>query len=290
MFVFPNNYPDHGNYGSCSQPLAHTENCTIACDSNGMFDWVPVGQPYQCISGEWHGGPMSCQYVNAIPGKQGCEVSSWTSGSTDASDCTFSCGGGTRAFTRNVLDYGEPGGEPCPQLSINAPCGSFRCYDLIQSEGYYHWGPFCAGATQRRIEYYINTDRDMDLYIFDAPDFARYTWDSALSTPQNAYYSPVNAYLKTNFEHDTFTVPPNKCYHLVVDNTNVGPTKGQGDQGQFVETNVFFYLKGMSSADGFSNYYTQQGFYQPATAVQSASVSFFGVFLTAIVVLVLKLE
>jgi len=198
------------------------------------------------------------------------------------------CGGGSETWSRTVISYGEPGGEPCPKLAISVPCNTNWCRDNILSEGYYHWGPFCAGQTARTVDYYIHTSQDIDLYIFDELNFNRYTWDSALSTPTNSYYAPINAYLTTNFEADDFTVPAGKCYYLVLDNTGVGPTKG--NNGVYENVYFEFSIGGVTPADGFSDFSYQKGLYQPAAAVRSSSISFFGVFLTAIILLILKLE
>jgi hypothetical protein len=245
-----------------------------------------MGTPYHCDDATITGGPQWCQFDNYVEGKKNCSVTSWNSRAE--TECTTMCGGGTETWQRNVLSFGEEGGEPCPQLAITLPCNTYWCHDNIVSEGYYHWGPFCAGASARTVSYKIRTNQDIDLYVFDEPDFNRYTWDSALATPQNAYYAPVNAYLTTNFEIDVFVVPPNHCYYLVVDNTGVGPTKGQNG----VYTNVYFEysLGGFTTQDGFSDFSYQKGLYQPAAAVRSSSVSFFGVFLTAIILLILKLD
>jgi hypothetical protein len=155
--------------------------------------------------------------------------------------------------------------------------------------GYYQWGPFCADTTERTISYRIYTrHNNIDLYVFDRPAFQRYTWDAALTKPQNAYYAPVRAHLNTYFEIDSFTVPPGKCYHLVLDNTNVGPTNG--NNGVFDQFTFEFTLQGTNSNDGFSDFSYFKGSFQPAAAVRTSSISFFGAFLTAIIVFILKLE
>jgi len=287
-FVFPNRGvpPDHGNFGTCGSTIPHAGACNFQCDSNPSYQWTLQGNNYTCNDNTISGGPQSCRFENYVFGKQNCTVSSWNSRAE--TDCSSMCGGGTETWTRRVVSYGEPGGEPCPTLAITVPCGDRWCHDNIVSEGYYHWGPFCAGQAQRKVGYYVRTNRDIDLYIFDQPNFNRYTWDSALSTPQNAYYSPVNAYLTTNFESDSFIVPPGKCYYLVVDHTGVGPTKG--NNGVYERVDFDFAITGISPADGFSDFSYQKGLYQPAAAVRSSSISFFGVFLTAIILLILKLE
>jgi len=278
--------PDYGDFGSCGVTIPHSSNCTFSCDNNGLDSWTLQGLPYSCDDSQLTGGPMYCSFNNYVPGKKNCSVTSWQNRAQ--TECNTMCGGGSSTWTRTVLSYGEPGGEPCPRLALIVPCNSQWCNDNIVSSGYYYWGPFCADANPRSIGYYVNTDQNIDLYVFDEPDFERYTWDSALSTPQNTYYSPVDAYLTTNFESDTFIVPPGKCYYLVLDNTAVGPT--QGNNG--VYTNVFFNfaIRGATYADGFSDFGYQKGLYQPAAAPRGSSVSFFGAFLTSIIVLILKLE
>jgi len=288
-FTFPNYIPpDHGSFGSCGNTIAHGSDCSFSCDSDSLNTWTLVGTPYHCTDGTISGGPQWCVFNNYVPPAQNCTVTGW--GSRAETVCNTMCGGGSETWTRRVVSYGDFGGEPCPVLAITVPCHTEWCYDWIYSAGYYHWGPFCAGETTRQISYYMNSNRDIDLYIFDTPDFNRYTWDSTLSTPQNAYYSPVNAYLTTSFEADSFLVPPGKCYYLVIDNTNVGPTKGQNDDGSFDDVYFNFAIRGVTPADGFSDFSYQKGLYQPAAAVRSSSISFFGVFFTVIVLLILKLE
>jgi hypothetical protein len=281
-------YPaEHGDYGNCGgATIPDATSCSIACDNNGVNSWSVVGTPYYCSNTVLSGGPQSCYFNEYEYGKRNCTVSSWPSASSTA--CTTNCGGGTQTFTRTITSYGEQGGEPCPRLAITVPCGNRFCGGSIDQEGYYHWGPFCASSTPRQISYTVSTSQDIDLYIFDQLDFNRYTWDAALATPQNAYYSPVNAYLTTHFESDSFTVPPGKCYHLVLDNTGVGPTNG--NNGIFTNVGVSFALKGTNPTDGFSSYYYQTGFYQPASAVRTSSLSFFAAFLAVIVMLMLKLD
>jgi len=287
-FTFPNQIPpDHGSFGTCGNTIAHATTCSYSCDSDPINHWTLVGPAYSCNDGTISGGPQWCRFDNYVSPAQNCTVTSW--GQRTDTDCNTMCGGGSEAWTRRIISYGEPGGEPCPTLAMNVPCNTQWCSDNIISEGYYHWGPFCADSTESRtVGYYVHTSENIDLYVFDQPDFDRYTWDSALSTAQNAYYSPVNAYLTTNFEHDTFTVPPNQCYHLVLDNTAVGPT--QGNNGVYDNIYFEFAMYGVTADDGFSDFSYQKGLYQPAAAVRSSSVSFFGVFLTAIILLILKLE
>jgi len=278
--------PDHGNFGTCAITIPHAGDCAYQCDSDPLHSWTLVGAPYHCNDQVVTGGEQQCIFNDYVQGAQNCTVTPWSPNAD--TDCNTMCGGGTQTYGRRVITYGELGGEPCPALSITVPCHREWCRDNIVSEGYYHWGPFCAGQAQRTVGYYIHTSQDIDLYVFDEPDFNRYTWDSALSTPQNAYYSPVNAYLTTNFEADSFVVPPGKCYYLVLDNTGVGPTKG--NNGEYENVYFEFAIRGVTPADGFSDFSYQLGLYQPAAAVRSSSVSFFGVFLTAIILLILKLE
>jgi hypothetical protein len=290
-FVFGGNnppLPDHGDFGTCGARIPNLGSCQFSCDSDSLNSWTLVGSPYTCNAQVRSGGPMSCVFNNYVPGKKNCSVSGWSAQS--ATDCSTQCGGGSRTYIRSVISYGEPGGEPCPRLAISSPCGTSHCTDTINAEGYYHWGPFCADDTARTIGYYVRTTngQDIDLYVFDELDFNRYTWDSALSTPTNAYYAPKQAYLTTNFETDTFVVPAGHCYYLVVDHTGVGPTKG--NNGVYDPFNIEFSIRGGTPYDGFSDYAYLRGLYQPATAARSSSVSFFGAFMTAIIVLILKLE
>jgi len=289
-FVFPNYIiPDHGTFGSCAGTIPHLGSCNFDCESNSVGSWTLVGNPFTCNNNVISGGPQYCRFNNYVWPAQNCSVTNW--GTRSTTDCSSMCGGGSYTWTRQVQSYGEPGGEPCPVLSVTVPCGDKWCHDNIVDEGYYHWGPFCAGQTQRIVTYYVNTfGQNIDLYVFDQANFNRYTWDAALSTPQNAYYYPVTAYLNTYFEHDSFVVPPGQCYHLVLDNSNVGPTKGNGQNGAFTNIYFEFAISGVTAADGFSDFSYQRGLYQPAAAVRSSSISFFGIFLTAIVLLVLKLE
>jgi len=288
-FTFPNQIPpDHGSFGTCSASIPHGGNCSFTCDSDSLNSWSLQGAPYHCDNGVISGGPQTCKYNNYVPGAQNCVVSSWNSISDTV--CSTGCGGGEQSWTRRVLSFGTAGGEPCPTLAISVPCNTGWCSDNILSRGYYHWGPFCADTEARTINYYVYTSENIDLYVFDQPDFDRYTWDAAMVTPQNAYYYPVDAYLTTNFEKDSFTVPAGSCYHLVLDNTAVGPTQGNANTGQYDNIFFFYTIQGGTAYDGFSNFNMQAGTYQPAAAVRSSSVSFFGVFFTAIVLLVLKLE
>jgi len=287
-FSVPGRFPpDHGDFGSCGVTIPHLGSCTYSCDSDQFNTWSVVGTPFSCDNQELSRGPMSCAFNNYVHGKRNCTVSSWNQRAE--TECNTMCGGGSQTWTRTVESYGEPGGEPCPRLAITVPCNTGWCQDIILDKGYYSWGPFCAGSAPRTVGYVVNTNQDIDLYIFDQSNFMRYTWDAALPTPQNTYYQPVNAYLTTNFESDVFTIPANQCYYLVLDNSDVGPTKGNnGDYSQPVYFN--YAIKGANIADGFSDFGYQKGSYQPAAAVRSSSVSFFGAFLTAIIVLILKLE
>jgi len=225
-----------------------------------------------------------------VYGAKNCTVPAWNFYLNTWSDCTTQCGG-TQTITRTVSSYGEAGGEPCPALSWNRRCGNNYCAATMVIQGYYYWGPFCSGATTRTVNYRFRSDRDIDLYVFDAPDFIRYSWDASLIKPLNAYYQPAFAHLNTNFEIDTFTVPANKCYYMVLDNTNVGATKTRDDDQDGVPDtfNVYFSFQGINTNDGFTDFSQQYGVFQPASASQ-LSMSFFGAFLTVLTVLVLKLE
>jgi len=281
--------PNFGDYGTCKQGirLASGDSCSITCNNDGLHTWLVDGDPYTCTNGVPGGGPQKCVFQGYVQGKKNCSVSAWSSDT----GCSFGCGDATTTRSRTIMTYGEQGGVPCPALSWTNPCtpqqGQQDCHSDMYSAGYYHWGPFCAGATDRTISYWFNTQgNEIDFYLFDQSNFNRYTWDAALTTPQNAYYYPVFAYLKTDYESSSFIVPAGKCYKVVIDNTNVGPAKG--NNGQFNEFTFYYQFRGVTTLDGFSDYSMLEGYYQPASAFR-ASISFFGVIVTAVLVLLLKL-
>jgi len=284
--------PDHGDWGACGPDQDDGGSCTITCDNLGPgYVWNVAGPAYTCNNGNWGGGPQSCQYASYQYGKKNCSVPAWNYYMNTYSPCTTQCGG-TQTITRSVYSYGEAGGEPCPALSWNQRCGNNYCQDTMLTQGYYRWGPFCADATSSRtVHYRVQTDENIDLYVFDSADFVRYTWDASLITPLNAYYQPAYAHLSTNYQIDTFTVPAGQCYYMVLDNTNVGPTKTQANQNPpYPDTfNIRYSFQGINSADGFSDFNYQYGVFQAGSATQ-LSLSFFGAFLTVLTVVVLKLE
>jgi len=197
------------------------------------------------------------------------------------------CGTASNTQSRSIGSFGGVGGVPCPALSFSYTCPQQYCYTQTNQAGYYKWGPFCAGTTARTISYMYNTQgNNIDSYVFDVTNFNRYTWDAALSTPQNAYYYPITAYLNNDYQVSSFTVPPNSCYMFVLDNTNVGPAQPANTNMPF---NTFYQFSGITTNDGFSDYSYQAGYWQPASAFR-ASVSFFGAFVTIVMVIFLKLE
>jgi len=275
--------PDWGDWGACGPDAADGASCSITCDNNGPgYVWNIAGPPYVCSDGKWTGGPQSCQFADYQYGKKNCTFPLWSQFQFTQTQCTSNCGG-TQTNTRSVYSLGEPGGVPCPALSWTSYCGSLYCTAEMVTGGYYYWGPFCSANAPRTINYRILTDQNIDLYVFDQPDYTRYTWDSDLATPLNTYYYPEYAHLATNYEVDSFTVPAGNCYMLVLDNTNVGPT-----QVNTQPFNVHFSFSGINTADGFTDYQNQYGVFQPSSVSRSASVSFFAVFLAMIVVVVLQ--
>jgi len=197
--------------------------------------------------------------------------------------------GGSQTITRSPFSFGEAGGEPCPDLTWNRYCGNNYCTMSMETQGYIHWGPFCAQSTPRTINYRFQSDRDIDLYVFDAGDYTRYTWDASLIKPLNAYYSPAFAHLNTNFEIDSFTVPANTCYFFVLDNTNVGATKTRDDDQDGVPDtfNIRYSFANVNSEDGFTDFSYQAGQFQAGSA-STLSAGFFGAVLIVVTALLLN--
>jgi len=279
--------PDYATYGSCKSgqnTLSSGASCSISCYNDGPSSmWRVAGAPYTCTDGVLSGGPQFCVYENYQSGASNCSVSSWSS----ITPCTFGCGQASATLSRSINSYGSVGGVPCPALSFSFPCQNGDCNTMTYEAGYWKWGPFCAGTNARTINFMYNTfGNNIDMYLFDSANFNRYTWDAALTTPQNSYYYPVEAYLNNYYQSSSFVVPAGQCYTFVLDNTNVGP-------GKPANTNMPFFMvwqfSGTTSNDGFVNYNMQEGYFQPASAFR-ASVSFFGAFVTLVLVIFLKLE
>jgi len=275
--------PDYGSWGACGQDQVDGGSCNIACDDNGPgFVWTIAGPAYTCTNGVWGGGPQSCQYANYVSGKKNCTVPPWYWYQNTYSGCTSNCGG-TQTQTRTPYSLGESGGEPCPSLTWIYNCGQMYCTDTILTQGYYKWGPFCADSTSSRtVNYRFITDEAIDMYVFDQADYTRYTWDASIINPLNAYYSPAYAHLNTQYQVDSFTVPAGQCYYMVLDDTNVGPTKTQQNQVPGIPDtfNVHFSFSGINTADGFSDFQNQLGVFQPASA-SKISLTLLSAFLVA---------
>jgi len=281
--------PDFGGYGSCGPDLNDGASCSITCDNLGSgFVWNVAGADYTCNNGVWGGGPQSCQFADYVPGKKNCTYPNFYYYLNTVSACSSQCGG-TQTITRSPYAFGEAGGEPCPALSWNRFCGNNYCTMSMDTQGYIHWGPFCAQDTARTINYRFQGDRNIDLYVFDAADYTRYTWDASLVTPLNAYYSPAYAHLNTNFEIDSFTVPPNQCYFFVLDDTNVGPTATRDDDNNGVPDQFYvrYSFSNVNAEDGFTDFSYQAGQFQAGLA-SSLSASFFGAVLIVVMALLLN--
>ena len=56
-----------------------------------------------------------------------CEVEDWSSWS----DCSATCGGGTKTRGRGVVQEAENGGAACPTLEEEEPCNTDQCPGYI---------------------------------------------------------------------------------------------------------------------------------------------------------------
>ena len=58
-----------------------------------------------------------------LAGSVDCEVEDWSLWS----DCSVTCGGGTKTRGRGVVQEAEHGGSPCPALEHEETCNNHRC-------------------------------------------------------------------------------------------------------------------------------------------------------------------
>ena len=65
-----------------------------------------------------------------------CKVGPWRAGS----ECSATCGGGSKTIKREVLKEAEHGGEKCPDLEITMVCNTDECpgnalhFDLFKNQ------------------------------------------------------------------------------------------------------------------------------------------------------------
>ena len=62
-----------------------------------------------------------------LAGSVDCEVEDWS----EWSDCSATCGGGTKTRGRGVVQAAENGGAVCPALEEKEPCNTDQCPGYI---------------------------------------------------------------------------------------------------------------------------------------------------------------
>jgi len=208
--------------------------CSQLCDSGVTFrscnNPTPSGGGAYCTG-------INFDYCNTQP----C-VNCTVSDLTWYSPCTVPCGGGTTWRARYIIQQPGPGGTPCPQLNFTYPCNTDFCMEELGGYGFYFWGPFMGPGP---LKYNIWAwDANVDVFVFDQPNFLQYQFDVQRPTPFNTGYSPLRAMLNVDNAADTVPLDTTSQYYLVVDHTWVGAASGTtNNNGQQVFLpNRFTYL------------------------------------------------
>lgn len=150
-----------------------------------------------------------------------CTLTQWSR----FTPCDKTCGGGLRKRSRRVLTPAGPGGV-CFPLEETQACNTQFCRASMGRRGYYVWGPIEV-TTPTPIRYRFGSNRDVDVFLFDAENYQQYLDDVAREPPFNYGYSAVRASLDDNIYEERVTLQPGRRYYLVVDHTEVGVANGQ---------------------------------------------------------------
>jgi len=114
-------------------------------------------------------------------------------------------------------------------------------------KGYYAWGPIQgSGTLSYRISARYN-NVDLDVFLFDEANARRYFEDAGRDEPfgagRQAGYLPVAACLEDRNCVDDVVLDPTVKYYLVVDHTDIGPTKQRDEDGREDYEEVRFRYK-----------------------------------------------
>jgi hypothetical protein len=101
--------------------------------------------------------------------------------------------------------------------------------ETIAHEGYFFWGPFKGpGPLVYNI---VAIDTQLDVFVFDQPNFFQYQYDAARVTPFQTGYAPVRSMLNILNAQDTVPLDTTSSYYLVVDHTLIGGAQGTNQNG-----------------------------------------------------------
>eukprot|EP01060_Flectonema_neradi_P036122 TRINITY_DN686_c0_g2_i1.p1 TRINITY_DN686_c0_g2~~TRINITY_DN686_c0_g2_i1.p1 ORF type:complete len:1182 (+),score=191.16 TRINITY_DN686_c0_g2_i1:60-3605(+) len=113
----------------------------------------PVNGGYQCNT---TAEEVSCN-IHHCPSD--CVFSDWSSWS----ECSISCGGGSRRRYRDILQHNQGSGSPCPaELVETEPCNLHSCGADCSVTSWSNWGPcsvVCEGGLRRRQRSVISENR-----------------------------------------------------------------------------------------------------------------------------------
>ena len=144
--------------GSCN-----TQTCPVDCQVSGWGEWTNCST--SCGSGTKTrtrtittpsaNGGQACPILtdlascNTQPCPVDCQVSSWG----DWTNCSTSCGGGTKTRTRTITTPSAHGGQTCPTLTESGSCNTQPCPVDCQVSGWGEWtncSTSCGGGTKTR--------------------------------------------------------------------------------------------------------------------------------------------